>query len=70
MTSAVVTANPCTNNNNYREVIIDLSPASVLKLSKSQYLGVRLVNTTSDGSVASFAYDHQGVPARLVVVEK
>jgi type II secretory pathway pseudopilin PulG len=70
VTSAVVTANPCTNNNNYREVIFDLSPASVLKLTNSQYLGVRLVNTTSDGSVASFAYDHQGVPARLVVVEK
>ena len=70
VTSAVVTANPCTNNSNYREVIFDLSPASVLKLTNSQYLGVRLVNTTSDGSVASFAYDHQGVPARLVVVEK
>ena len=70
VTSGVVTANPCSNNNHYREVIFELSPSSVLKLGKNEYLGVRLVNATSDGSTAAFAYDHQGVPARLVVVEK
>lgn len=69
-TSSAIDVAQCSTPANYREVVVDLSPASILKLAKSQYLGVRLINTSGTGDTISFAYDHKGVPARLVVVEK
>lgn len=66
--SGAVEVTSCDSGAGYREVVVDFPFTSVLKLSKNAYLGFRVLNSGTQD--VSLAYDQDGYPARITVVEK
>jgi len=60
--------NSCDSGAGYRELVLEFPLSSVVKLNKNQYLGFRVLNPGPND--VSLAYDHDGFPSRITVVEK